>query len=120
MKTRGSSVGHDQRATSRDRINLMVRRGTVEDVAECLELHESLRLPYPKGTRRILPKMWRTLLSRGAMQLSLVTNRIPLRIVSFSAILFLTDEFCSEARLKLPPYLGVELAQQYRSGELPG
>jgi DNA-binding CsgD family transcriptional regulator len=98
----------------------MVRRGTVEDVGECYTLHESLRLPYSKSTRRILPEMWRTLLSRGAMQLTLVTNRIASRIVSFSAILFVTDEFCSEARLKLPPYLGVELARQYVSGKLPG
>ena len=113
-------MGRDQRATSQDGINLMVRRGTVEDVEECYTLHESLRLPYSKSTRRILPKMWRTLLSRGAMQLTLVTSRIPLRIVSFGAILFLTDEFCSKARLKLPPYLGVELARQYLSGELPG
>src|SRR5262249_2358828 len=41
------------------------------------------------------------------------------RTVSFSAILFVTDEFCSEARSKLPPYLGLELAQQYLSRELP-
>ena len=54
------------------------------------------------------------------MQLTLVTNRVATRIVSFSAILFLTDEFCSEVRLKLPPYLGVELARLYLSGELPG
>ena len=98
----------------------MVRRGTVEDVAECYALHESLRLPYSRSARRILPEMWRTLLYKGAMQLTLVTNRAAMRIVSFSTILFLTEEFCSEARSKFPPYLGVELAQQYLSGELPG
>jgi DNA-binding CsgD family transcriptional regulator len=40
-------------------------------------------------------------------------------IVSFTAVLFVTDEFCSEARSKLPPYLGVELARQYSFRELP-
>ncbi len=62
------------------------------------------------------------LLSKGAMQFCVVTNRARLvgsRIVSFSAILFLTDEFCSETRLKLPPYLGVGLARQYHSRKLP-
>jgi hypothetical protein len=113
-------VGRDQRATSRDGINLMVRGGTLDDVSQCYTLHESLRLPYSKSTWRILPEMWRTLLSKGAMQLGLVTNRIASRIVSFSSILFITDEFCSEVRFKLPPYLGVELARQYLSGELPG
>ena len=56
------------------------------------------------------------------MQFWLVVNRARLvgsRIVSFSAALFVTDEFCSEARSKLPPYLGVELARRYLSGRLP-
>src|SRR4030095_12039323 len=78
----------------------MARKGTVEDLAACYALHESLRLPYTKRSWRILPEMWRTLLLRGAMQLCLVTNRARLvgsRIVSFSAFLFVTDEFCFEA-----------------------
>jgi len=103
-------------------INLIAQRGTVEDIAECYALHGSLRLPYTKRSWRILPEMWRTLLSRGAMQLCLVTNRARLvgsRIVSFSAVLFVTDEFCSEVRSKLRPYLGVEMARQYLSRELP-
>jgi DNA-binding CsgD family transcriptional regulator len=101
----------------------MVRKGTIEDLAECFILHGALRLPYTKRTWRILPEVWRTLLSKGAMQLGLVTNRAGLiasRIVSFSAVLFVTDEFCSQARSKLPPYIGVELAHQYLSGQLPG
>ena len=55
------------------------------------------------------------------MQLCLVANRAKLvgsRTVSFSAVLFVTDEFCVEARSKLPPYLGFELTRQYLSGEL--
>jgi DNA-binding NarL/FixJ family response regulator len=105
-----------------DGINLMARKGTVADVMECYALHKSLRLPYTKRNWRILPEMWRTLLSIGAMQLCLVADRAKLvgsRIVSFSEALFVTDEFCSEARSKLPPYLGVELARQYLSRELP-
>ena len=70
----------------------------------------------------MLPEMWRTLLSGGAMQLCLVANRVGLvgsRTVSFSAGLFVTDEFCVEARSKLPPYLGLKLTRQYLSDELP-
>lgn len=62
------------------------------------------------------------LLSRGAMQLCLVADRARLvgsQIISFSAILFVTDEFCSEARSRLPSYVSVELARQYPSRELP-
>jgi DNA-binding CsgD family transcriptional regulator len=114
-------VGH-QRAKKPGGINLIARIGSAQDLAQCYTLHESLRLPYTKRNWRILPEMWRTLLSRGAMQLCVVANRaraIDSRIVSFGAALFVTDEFCSEARSKLPPYLGVELAQQYLSRELP-
>src|SRR4029077_3014220 len=105
-----------------DGINLITRRGTVEDLAECYSLHRSLGLPYTKRIWHILPDVWPTLLSKGAMQLCLVANRsrpVGSQIVSFNAILFVTDEFCSEARFKLRPYLGVELAEQYPSGELP-
>jgi DNA-binding CsgD family transcriptional regulator len=66
--------------------------------------------------------MWRSLLSQGAMQLCLVANRGSLpgsRTVSFSAVVFVTDDFCSEARSKLPPFVGLELARQYLSRELP-
>ena len=112
----------EQRAKRPDGLNLIARKGTAEDLAECYALHESLGLPYIGRSWRILPEMWRALLSKGAMELCLVTNRdmrIGSRIVSFSAILFATDEVCSEARLKFPPYLGVELARQYLSRELP-
>jgi hypothetical protein len=66
--------------------------------------------------------MWRALLSKGAMHLFLVEDRVRslgLKIVSFSAILFVIDEFCSKARSTLPPYLGVQMVRQYASGELP-
>jgi hypothetical protein len=112
----------DRRPKTHDGINLMARKGSAPDLADCYALHESLGLPYTKRTRRILPEMWHVLLSRGAMQLCLVTDRAKLvgsRILSFSAIVFATDEFCSEARSKLRPYLGVELARQYLSRQLP-
>ena len=112
----------EQRAKRPEEINLIARKGTVADIPECCALHGSLGLPYNKRSWCILPEMWRTLLSRGAMQLCLVANRARLvgsRTVSFSAVLFVTDEFCVEARSKLPPYLGLKLTRQYLLGELP-
>jgi hypothetical protein len=105
-----------------DGINLITRIGSVRDLAECCALHESLGLPYSKRSRRVLPEIWRTLLSKGAMLICLVADRAKLvgsRIVSFGAIVFVSDEFCSEARSKLSPHLGLELARQYLSRQLP-
>ena len=99
----------------------MARKGTASDLADCYALHESLRLPYAETSRRSLPEMWRTLLSKGAMQLCLVEDRakpVGSRIISFNAIVFVTDKFCSKARSTLPPYLGVELVRQYLSRQL--
>jgi hypothetical protein len=103
-------------------INLMARKGRTNDLAECLALHKSLGLPYAEARWRILPEMWRAMLLKGTMKLSLLEDRArPLgsRIVSFNAILFVTDEFCSEARSILPPYLSVELVRKYLSHRLP-
>src|SRR5215471_11645659 len=103
-------------------INLIARKADLRDVAGCLALHESLGLPYAETTRRILPKMWQALLSNGAMQIFLVENRARpsgSRVVSFNAFMFVTDEFCAQARSRLPPYLSVELARRYWSGHLP-
>jgi hypothetical protein len=66
--------------------------------------------------------MWHAMLSKGAMKLFLVEDRArPLgsRVVSFNATVFVTDEFCSEARSTLPPYLSFELARRYLSRQLP-
>ena len=124
MKTRSrlDRLVRGHRANTPDVINLMARKGSSQDLANCYALHESLRLPYPPTPRRVLPEMWRTLLSNGAVQLFLVEDRARAagsRIVSFGATVFVTDEFCSEARLTLPPYLGVELARRYLSRQLP-
>jgi hypothetical protein len=113
---------HDQRAKTPVGINLMARIGSAPDLENCYALHESLRLPYGQTSRRILLEMWRTLLSTGAMQLFLVEDRARpagSRIVSFNGSVFVTDEFCSQARLTLPPHLGVELARRYLWRQLP-
>src|SRR5215813_10793930 len=64
-----------RRATTPGVISLMARKGSALDLANCRALHESLRLPYPETSTRILLEMWRTLLSNGAMQLFLVEDR---------------------------------------------
>ncbi len=113
----------DQGTSTRDGgVNLIARKGDVADLANCLALHESLQLPYSETGRCILPEMWRTLLGNGAMQLFLVEDRVrPVgsRVVSFAGFVFVTDEFCSQARSTLPPYVNVELAQRYLSRHLP-
>jgi len=103
-------------------MNLIARQGHAQDLARCQELHVSLRLPYPEGCSRALVEMWRALLSNWAMQIFLVEDRArPLasRIVSFSATVFVTDEFCREAQSKLSPYLGVQVARRFLSHKLP-
>ena len=105
-----------------DGINLMAREGRAEDLPACRALHQALGLPYGEACWRVLPEMWQILLANGTMQLFLVEDRARppgSRIVSFSATVFATDEFCSEAESTLPPHLGVQLALQYLSRELP-
>ena len=112
----------EQRAKTQGEISLMARKGSAQDLANCYALHKSLRLPYAQPSRGILLEMWRALLSSGAMQLFLVEDRskpLSSRIVSFDASVFVTDEFCAEARFTLPPYIGVELVRRYRSHQLP-
>jgi|SRR5438034_6167318 len=115
-------VARDRRSELPHEINLMARKGRVRDLADCYALHESLRLPYAETSRRILPEMWRTLLSNGRMQLFLVEDRtksLGSRIVSFSATVFVTDKFVSEAQSTLPPYLGEQVARRYLTNRLP-
>ena len=124
MKTLGilERIARDQRPKTPSEINLIARKGGSRDLEDCYALHESLGLPYSPTGRRTLLEMWRTLLSNGAMQLFLVEDRarpVGSRIVAFGASVFVTDEFCSDARLMLPPYLGVELARRHLSHNLP-
>ena len=103
-------------------MNLIARQGGAQDLARCQTLHASLRFPYPESCSRALVEMWRALLSNWAMQIFLVEDRAkPLasRIVSFSATVFVTDEFCCQAQSKLPPYLGVHVARRFLSHKLP-
>jgi len=100
----------------------VARKADVRDLPNCLALHESLELPYAETSKSILPNMWRALLSNGEMQIFLVENRTRpkgSRVVSFNAFIFVTDDFCAQARSTLPPYLTVELARRYCSRRLP-
>ena len=115
-------LGASRRSKTIQGINLIARVGFAGDVAACCTLHRSLGLPYSDASWHALPAMWRIVVLKGPMKLSLVEDRArPLgsRIVSFNAILFVTDEFCSQARSTLPPYLGVELARRFLSHQLP-
>ncbi len=112
----------DSRSEGPRAMNLMARKGHANDLACCYALHKSLGLPYPEARWRILPAMWRALLSNETMQLLVVEDRskpISSRIVSFNTAFFVTDEFCSEAQSTLAPYLGVHMARYYSSRELP-
>jgi DNA-binding CsgD family transcriptional regulator len=112
------------RARSREpnAMTLMAREGRSEDLAACWTLYESFRPSCEKAIWRVLPELWSALLRDGAMRLSLVENGVRApgsRIVSFSATVFVTDEFCCQARSVLPPYLGMQLVRSYLSGDLP-
>jgi DNA-binding CsgD family transcriptional regulator len=103
-------------------ISLMARAGLAEDIVACYRLHRSLGLPYGNASWRVLPDMWRAMLLSGGMKLFLVDDRTRppgSRVASFNAIVFVTDEFCADARSTLPPYLSVELARQYVSCQSP-
>jgi DNA-binding CsgD family transcriptional regulator len=111
-----------QQAKAFDGMNLLARKGNIRDLTDCYALHKSSELPYTETSKCILVEMWQSLVSKGAMQLFLVENRakaVGSRIVSFNAVVFLTDEFCSEARSTLPPYLAADLARRYLSRQLP-
>jgi DNA-binding CsgD family transcriptional regulator len=100
----------------------MARQGFAEDLTACYRLHRSLGLPYSDASWCAVPDMWRAMLLGGMMKLSLVEDRVRppgSRIISFNAIVFVTDEFCLEAQSTLPPYLSFELAQRYLSRRLP-
>ncbi len=112
----------DSRSEGPRAMNLMARKGHANDLACCYALHKSLGLPYPEARWRILPAMWRALLSNETMQLLVVEDRskpISSRIVSFNTAFFVTDEFASEVQSTLAPYLGVHMARYYSSRELP-
>ena len=101
-------LAREQRSKIIDGVDLIARRGFAEDLAACYTLHQSLGLPYTKTSWRALPAIWHAMLSKGTMKIFLVEDRarpVGSRIVSFNAFVFVTDEFCSEARSTLPPYM---------------
>jgi hypothetical protein len=115
-------VARDLRRETPGALNLMAREGRAEDLAHCYALYGSVWFPDVEPCSRVLPEMWRTLLSNGRMQLFLVEDRAkPLgsRIASFSATVFVTDEFCREAQSTVSPCLGLHIARHYLSHELP-
>jgi hypothetical protein len=112
----------NQQSRRPSEINLMARRGGAQDVVSCCALHDLLRLPYSKKSRRILPEMWCTLLSTGAMQLFIVEDRArpaASRTIAFGGAIFVTDEFCSQARSTHAPYLAVESVRRFLGRRLP-
>ena len=79
-------------------------------------------LVYDDMTWQALPGMFQTLISAGAMQLCLVENRGVLdtpSLIAFCGSIFVTDRFCREARTKLPPYLGLQIARRFSKSKLP-
>ena len=112
----------EQRSEIIHGVDLIARRAFTEDLAACYTLHQSLGLPYTKTSWRALPAMWHTMLSKGTMKVFLVEDRaraVGSRILSFNAIVFVTDKFCSEARSTLPPYLSLQLTSQYLLRQSP-
>jgi hypothetical protein len=101
---------------------LMARVGDSRHIAACCTLLEQFRFVYDDATWHSLPRMFKTLIELGAMQLCLVENRRILEnptLVAFCASIFVTDSFCSEARTKLPPYLGLQIARRFLRSKLP-
>lgn len=100
----------------------IARLGDLRDVAACCALLEQFRFVYDNATWRNLPVLFSSLLNVGAMQLCLVEERAVApgsAIVAFCASIFVAEAFCSQARAKLPPYLGLQIARQFRQGKLP-
>lgn len=115
-------VAHDRRAEKPDALNLMAREGGAEDLEHCYALSDPSSVFCAEACWCVLPEMWRALVASGRMQLFLIENRAkPLgsRIVAFGATVFVTEEFCYEARSTLPPYLGLRVAQHYLTHDLP-
>lgn len=101
---------------------LMARLGDSDHIAACCSLLQQFRFVFDHATWESLPGLFSSLVRLGAMQLCLVEDRgipgAPI-IVAFCASIFVADGFCSEARSKLGPYLGLQIAHRFREGKLP-
>jgi DNA-binding CsgD family transcriptional regulator len=105
----------------RAQASLIARLGDSRDIAACCTLLEEFRFVYDNVTWRSLPGLFSSLLKIGALQLCLVEDRAAAdnaSIVAFCASIFVADAFCSEARAKLPPYLGLQIARRFQESKL--
>lgn len=100
---------------------LFSRTGDLDHIDQCWELMKACRSAYNELVWTTLPQMFRSLLSIGAMQLSLVEERGPggPKIVAFCASMFVTDSFCREACTSVTPSLGEEVPRRYLDQRLP-
>jgi DNA-binding CsgD family transcriptional regulator len=88
----------------------------------CRALLARFRLAYADDEWSALPEVWQALSARGQMLLCVVENRAQTaiaQIVSFSITVFATDEFCSEARLVLGPFLGAQIVRRCCGQNVP-
>src|SRR5262245_48649103 len=94
---------------------LFSRTGSADHVVPCWELMKASRPAYDEAVWAALPQMCRSLLSSGAMQLSIVEARGPdgPTIVAFCGSIFVTDSFCREACASVRPNLGAEVVRRY-------
>jgi hypothetical protein len=101
---------------------LIARLGDLRDIPACRALLDQFRFVYDDPLWQSVERLFSSLLRLGAMQLCLVEDRevtgAP-KIVAFCASIFVADAFCSEARTKLPPYLGLQIARRFQESELP-
>ncbi len=103
-------------------IGLMAREGTPKDFVGCRALLVRFRTAYAGDEWRALPEVWQALAARGGMQLCVVEDRaqaVNRQIVSFSITVFATDQFCSEAKLALGPFLGAQIVRRYCRQNIP-
>ena len=101
---------------------LMSRVGDEGDIVACCALLGLFRFAFDEASWEALSEMFQTLLSLGAMQLSLVEDRQAPGgpdILAFCATIFVTDRFCRQARTTLPPHLGLQVVRRYLAGRLP-
>jgi hypothetical protein len=100
---------------------LFARTGNLSHIAPCLELMKASRTVYDEVVWTALPLMFRSLLTSGAMQLSVVELRGAdgPALVAFCGSLFVADSFCREACAPVTPYLGEEVARRYLDQRLP-
>lgn len=79
------------------------------------------RSVYDEEVWTALPQMFRSLVSSGAMQLSIVEVGGPdgRAMVAFCGSIFVADSFCREACASVTPHLGEEVARRYLDQRLP-